>query len=174
MDAEQLVGEIAEEVGTYQSKLDADDKSRPPRAKMPRDSISMKRTIPRTSGARRSRYQMNYLQRLLVLQPGMVMDERLGHLMSSEMPCSAISAKPTGRRLNRPRAACIRGGLINVRRIDEPRPRGRGSRVGQEKEQAADNVDPNAHWFGDRRINRSTRTCSLTLSVWAAQQHHCR
>src|SRR5262249_40259562 len=110
---------------------------------------------PRTSGAPCSPARNESLQRLLVLelQP-MVMDERLDALNELGDTLQRHQREADGKdELDRPadEAAGIRRGLVDAPGFHEPRP----SEVDedhadrQEKEQATDDIDPNARSFGE-------------------------
>src|SRR5262245_60658265 len=74
-------------------------------------------------------------------------------------------------------AAGVRRGFVDAPGYHEPRPRevDEDHADRQEKEQAADDVDPNARSFGERRVDQVDAHVLVDLErIGTAQQYHAR
>ena len=99
-------------------------------------------------------------------------------LMISEMPCSAISAKPTGSsKLHRPadQAAGIGRDLADPPGFNEPGPREihEDDADRQQEQKTADDVDPDARTLGDHAVDEIDAHMLVHLErIGRAEQHH--
>ena len=185
-DAEQLVGEIAEEVGTDQPKLDADEAEeqagrRERECRRIADQHEQDHA-PEHQGRHVLPNEINHCSGFSYSNSqSMVMDERRDALDELRDALQRHQREADRQQqLDRPadQAAGIRGGLVDVPGIHEPRPgevdEDHADR--QQEQQAAENVDPDARCARRPcRIDQVDPHMLVDLErIGAAQQHHAR